>query len=650
MSTVDDPRAASVAAYRERLGGREAALAQLEQRDARLSRGRLLCFLAFLALVIAGWLFELPWALLGLPVAAFLALVMIHERTLGRLDTARRAAAHYREGIERCADRWAGKGVSATDYVDGDHPYAADLDLFGEGSLFELLCRARTRAGEERLAAWLTAHAERRADAEAIRARQRAVQALVPKIELREDLAVLGPSRAALRVEVRPELLIGWGRRPPLFTPRQQRWLPIAGVALPLLAGLGVAAWVLGFGPWLLLAVGVVEGVTHKALGHTLGRVAGPADRHSHELAVLAELFARIEREEFEESPTPAASRGRELQQALREGGGAAEAIARLRRLAGWYEAQRNALFYPVALALMWGPNFALAIEAWRREHGPRIAAWLEALAEIEALASLAGYAFENPDDPFPQIVDEGPPVIEGEDLGHPLLPRASCVRNSLALVPPVRAHVISGSNMSGKSTFLRTVGTNVILALAGAPVRASSLRVSPLRLGATLRVQDSLREGASRFWAELLRLRAISDLADADPTLFLLDEIFHGTNSHDRKIGAEALLRSLLERGAIGLLTTHDLALAEAAEALAPAATNMHFSDELRAGDTAPAAGARPPTAVESAEISATLELVFDYRMRPGVVRKSNALELMRSVGLPVAAAVGTAEPKEQA
>ena len=275
-------------------------------------------------------------------------------------------------------------------------------------------------------------------------------------------------------------------------------------------------------------------------------------------------------------------------------------------------------MFAVFAIVFMWGPNFALAIERWRQRHGPRISEWIEALAELEALSSLAGYAFENPDAVFPELVpaDAGAsspgPVIEGEALGHPLLSRAACVANDLHLDGPVRAHVISGSNMSGKSTFLRTVGINVVLALAGAPVRAVRMRVSPVRIGATLRVQDSLQEGASRFWAELVRLRVVSELAKVEPTLFLLDEIFHGTNSHDRRIGAEALLRSLLAHGAVGLLTTHDLALAEAAEALAPAATNVHFEDQLRDG-----------------------ELHFDYRMREGVVRKSNALALMRSVGL---------------
>lgn len=606
----EDPPAPPIAIYRERLAAREATLAQLERADTRLSRARLGVFAAFAALLIACWQLELAWSLLWIPVLGFIVLVVIHERTLTRRDLARRAVAHYREGLDRCADRWAGKGVRASDYVSADHPYAADLDLFGEGSLFELLCRARTRAGEQRLADWLTVHASRRVDVQTIRERQRSVAALTDELDLREALAVLG---VAARVEVRPEVLIDWGCAPPLFSASQRRWLPITAIVLPIFAGVGIAAWALGAGPWLLIAIGLIASAIYKAVGEAMGRVAGPADRRGHELGVLAEIFAHIEGSEFEDAKL------RELQGAFvhQQQLPASAAIARLRTLAGWYEAQRNALFVPVALALMWGPNFTLAIERWRREHGPRIATWLDALAELEALASLASHKFENPDDPFAELIEidgEQPAMIDGVELGHPLLPRSTCVRNSLRLVPPVRAHVISGSNMSGKSTFLRTVGCNVVLALAGAPVRASSLRVTPVRIGATLRVQDSLREGASRFWAELTRLRTVTELAAADPTLFLLDEIFHGTNSHDRRIGAEALLRSLLEHDAIGLITTHDLALAKAAEALAPAATNVHFEDELRDG-----------------------QLVFDYRMRPGVVQKSNALELMRSVGLQV-------------
>jgi DNA mismatch repair ATPase MutS len=238
---------------------------------------------------------------------------------------------------------------------------------------------------------------------------------------------------------------------------------------------------------------------------------------------------------------------------------------------------------------------------------------WLAAMGELEALSDLAGYAYEHPDDPFPEVVDEGP-RFDGEGLGHPLLPVERSVRNDLRL-GDVRLMIVSGSNMSGKSTLLRTVGVNAVLALAGAPVRATRLRLSPLAVGACMRVQDSLQEGLSHFYAEIKRLRQLVDLGGGPlPLLFLLDEVLHGTNSHDRRIGAAALIRGLVDAGGVGLVTTHDLALAQIAEELGPRAANVHFEDHLE-GE----------------------KIVFDYRLRPGVVRKSNALALMRAVGLQV-------------
>src|SRR5688500_13897307 len=175
---------------------------------------------------------------------------------------------------------------------------------------------------------------------------------------------------------------------------------------------------------------------------------------------------------------------------------------------------------------------------------------------------------------------------------------------------------VVSGSNMSGKSTLLRTIGINAVLALAGAPVRASALTLSPLAIGATLRIQDSLQEGRSRFYAEITRIRQLADVARGPmPLLFLLDELFHGTNSHDRLVGASGVLRSLLDRGAVGLITTHDLALTAIADELAPRGVNVHFEDWFEDND-----------------------IRFDYRMKPGPVTRSNALALMRAVGLEVA------------
>jgi DNA mismatch repair ATPase MutS len=292
-------------------------------------------------------------------------------------------------------------------------------------------------------------------------------------------------------------------------------------------------------------------------------------------------------------------------------------AIHRLKRLADMLDWRRNAFFAPVAVTVSWALHLAAAIEGWRREFGPKVIAWLSSVAEYEALSSLAAYAYEHADDPFPVFVEaDGQARFEGARLGHPLVPAERMVPNDVYLTSTTRLLIVSGSNMSGKSTLLRTVGVNAVLAMAGAPVRAVSLTLTPVSVGANLHVHDSLQAGRSRFYAEISRIRRIADLAGNEPALlFLLDELFQGTNSHDRKIGAEALLINLIDRGAVGLTTTHDLALTAIADQSGGRGVNVHFDDELKDG-----------------------ELIFDYRMKPGPVTHSNALALMKAVGLPVA------------
>ena len=305
---------------------------------------------------------------------------------------------------------------------------------------------------------------------------------------------------------------------------------------------------------------------------------------------------------------------GKRIMRAL-EGMAPSRQIARLNRLIDLLDAQRNVIFAPLALILLWPVQLAIAIESWRRSSGLAVVRWLDAVGEFEALSSLAGHAYERPHDPFPELADDGT-CFEGEGLGHPMIPETRNVRTDLHLSDQrERLLIVSGSNMSGKSTLLRTVGTNTVLAMAGATVRARRLRLSQLQVGASIRIQDSLQAGASRFYAEITRLRQIVGLTEKAPrVLFLLDEILHGTNSHDRRIGAEGVVRGLIERGASGLITTHDLTLARIADELGPQAANVHFEDQLEGG-----------------------KLSFDYQLRPGIVQRSNALELMRSVGLEV-------------
>jgi len=587
--------------YSGRLEGRRAEEDRWRRRESVISGARLVVFLfgALLAWLSLGTeALSVGWV--AVPVAVFGGLVVAHEIVIRTRRRARRAVAFYETGLAHLDNRWAGTGTAGDRFLDPHHPYVLDLDLFGEGSLFELLCAARTSMGQNALAAWLKAPAP----TAKIRARQAAVAELRPRLDLREKLAVAGED---IRAGVDPAALTRWSTAPSVLRRPVLRYVS-AGCSL--LSTATLVAWAFpGFGPWPFLGAVSVQAVLALFLRARVRGVLAAVNRPCEHLVLLTEILSHLERERF------SAPLLEELRAALDSEG--APPSRRIASLARWIDRlgwRRNQIFAPLSALMLWGTQCALAIESWRAAHGGGVPIWLSAVGELEALASLAGYAFEHPGDPFPEVVDRGP-IFEGEGLGHPLLPEDHCVRNDLRLDGNRRLLVVSGSNMSGKSTLLRTVGINAVLAQAGAPVRARKLRISPLAVGATMRVQDSLREGASRFYAEIKRMRRLVEIAEGPlPLLFLLDEILHGTNSHDRRIGAEAVVRGLVDRNAIGLITTHDLALSRIADALSPVAANVHFEDRLEEG-----------------------RVTFDYTLHPGVVQQSNALELMRSIGLEV-------------
>ncbi len=593
---MSDPHAE----YTSRLAARRDTVTRLERIEERLGLLRLACMLA--AGVVA-WLairdgaFSPGWTVV--PLAVFAVLVARHWDTTAARQRAERAVAFYQRGLSRLDGTWMGGGEHGLRFVDPLHPYADDLDLFGKGSLFELLCTARTRAGEDALAAWLRAPAA----PDDVRSRQAAVDELRPRLDLREDLALLGGD---VRAGVDPDALRAWAQAPIVLTAPWARWLA------PLLAVLGACAgvaWALG--DWMpIVVVGAVESIVALVLRRRVQHVVRAVEKPGRDLRLLADMLARLEAERFT-SPRLVALRA----MLDTDGLPPSTQIARLRRRIDLLDARRNQLFAPIGWLLLWTTQVALSLEAWRAACGPSVAGWLAAVGEVEALCALAAYAWEHPEQPFPTMID-GAPSLDGRGLAHPLLPPGKCIRNDVRLggaAPHVL--VVSGSNMSGKSTLLRTVGLNAVLAQAGAPVPAEALSLTPLTVGASIRVQDSLQAGTSRFYAEVTRIKQLVDLAGGTPPLvFLLDEIFHGTNSHDRRIGAEAIVRGLVERGAIGFVTTHDLAVAHIGDELGPKATNVHFEDQLVDG-----------------------RMTFDYRMRPGVVTKSNALALMRAVGLDV-------------
>src|SRR5215468_587899 len=593
-----DPRSE----YQRRLESRRDALSSEQQRSRAIWFWRRVVFTVIALMIILAIEKIVVWWLIAAAVIVFIALMAIHQRVQAAVARFERAVKFYERGVARLEDNWMGGGEAGERFADKSHPYSEDLDLFGEGSLFELLSTARTKAGEERLASWLLGPAP----IPEIRARQQSVEELRPRLDLREDLALLGDEVDA---GAHPEELVAWAGRPPIFTARQMNWLRLAALLIGLFSAVAIVMW-LGYGYRKTAMFALIVEATFLFLYRAqISRVIAEVERPGRELSLLAEILGRLEKERF---AAPMLVRLRSELDA--DGKPPSAQIMRLSRLIQILDSLKNQFFAPIAFVLLVPAQLALAIERWRRRAGAKIPQWLDAVAELEALSSLAGYAYEHPRDPFPELT-EGEVLFEGESLGHPLIAESRSVRNDVSLGAAPRALIVSGSNMSGKSTLMRTIGTNVILAQAGAPVRARSLSLSPLAIGASIHILDSLQTGASRFYAEITRLRQIVELTKGElPLLFLLDEILSGTNSHDRLIGAEAVVRGLVERGAIGLVTTHDLALTRIVESLNGRAANVHFEDHLENG-----------------------RMVFDYKMRPGVVRRSNALELMRSVGLEV-------------
>jgi hypothetical protein len=603
--------------YSRHLEARRASLAKAISRHVRYGNLRAAVLLAGLVALYVAFARDAfsPWWLVAFGAGFYWAGAQL-ERAINDRARLGRAIQFYERAIARLNGRWAGTGGETGDrFLHEAHLYAQDLDLFGEASLFELLSSARTRIGENTLAAWLKATA----DPSTVRARQEAVRELAPRTDLREDLAVLGES---LRTGVHAEALAAWGEHAPRLPSTSVPVWAWAVSAAGVLAAVGALVWLAAsFGVFTLSderlsAVRAYVVITYGVCLAALWRfrrsravILNDVEEAAHDLGLLSGVLSRLETERFD-APRLAAMRT-ELDV---EGLPASRRIARLQKLTDLVDSRDNVFVRMLGPLLLWDVHLIFALERWRRDSGPALRRWLAAVGEIEALSSLAAYHYEHPEDVFPDVV-EGAPAFEAEAVGHPLLAEAATVRNDVQIAGDLQVLIVSGSNMSGKSTLLRTVGINVVLAQAGAPVRARRMRLTTLEIGASIRVQDSLHSGVSRFYAEITRLGLIMRRAtDTGRVLFLIDELLHGTNSHDRRIGAEAIVRGLVERGAIGLVTTHDLALASVATALGARGANVHFQDVLEDG-----------------------RLRFDYRMRPGVVEHSNALALMRSVGLDV-------------
>ena len=598
MSTVSDPHAS----YGVALADAQGQLASLRRWLRLVVWIRIASLVLFVGLAGQACSQHNPaWGGPVLTVLLFVALSVLIALIERRANRHESEVGYYQAGLARLEGRKAEAAPEGARFVDPAHPYALDLDIFGPSSLFSTLCAARTGTGQATLARWLT----QAGSVDEIKQRQQAVTELSKLLALRRDLWLAG---GTLGKQVREEALEAWLSAPCTPVSRSRRiatgLFGLAGL-LALYAFveprfLGVAAAAVLVQRWFVFKY------------RTLVRsVEANLFQRSYELRVIARVAALLEQQRFSSPRLAALVAG-----IAPDGKPASHTVFRLVRLVDWLESRRNQLFAVIAWALLLPEQLSFAIEAWRARYGALAVRWLAAIGEMESLASLATFSFEHPDFPFPELLaDKAPPSLAATGLGHPLIPAKNRVPNDVGLGEDCRLLVVTGSNMSGKSTLLRSVGVNVILAQTGAPVCAATMALTPLQIGASLRAQDSLEQGVSRFFAEIKRLHAILAMAShAPPVLFLLDEILNGTNSQDRREGAEAVVRKLLERGAIGLLTTHDLALSALAEASGVRGANIHFQDTLE-GD----------------------RLHFDYKIRPGVVTRRNALDLMRMVGIEV-------------
>ena len=511
-----------------------------------------------------------------------------------------RLTRFYDRAVERVKGNWARSANTGVAFGDPDHVYATDLCILGEGSLFEFLCIARTSIGQRGLANYLL-------EAPPLKEtllRQEAVRELRWRVDLRERVATLGEFEVSQSTHATFE---EWLDSPKFSFARS---LPcIEAVTSGLLAGL-VLAGLMGLASWINVAVWISPLIAfHTGVGlffrRRVNRMLDWLRPVSVESRVLREGLQLLAGEHFQSA---------KLRQLVEQSRNASTSIRRVERLLDGLEQRNKEWFYNASRVLLVGTQLCMAVEQWRRQHGESLRIWLHAWAEFEALNALAAYSYENPDHSFPEFT-HGEACFEAQELGHPLLARSSCVLNDVDLNRECRFYVVSGSNMSGKSTLLRAIGLNAVLARAGAPVRARSLRLSELSVFASLSIVDSLLNGKSKFLAEVDRLRrAIESSAEQRRVLFLVDEILGGTNSRDRRIAAEAVVRTLVNRGSIGALSTHDLALTEIASSVGMAGVNVHMGSR----------DGRDP-------------MDFDYKLRPGVTRETNALAIARMAGVPV-------------
>ncbi len=587
--------------YRARLASAEQQLRALDRRSALIAHLRTLAFGAAVVLVLASLIGKLGnWSFYaaGVCAAAYAFFAIWHDAVFRREAYQRALVRLNQRGIDRLTGAWQRFPETGDRFLEPDHLYSGDLNIFGSASLFQLMNETGTLLGEKQLAAWLRAPA----DPPELQQRQAAVRELTPLIQFRQTL--IARAQLAAKTKADPTHFIEWAEHGvPLDSIRWTRalaWLvPLGTLALYVLGKIGLvrdSLWWGGLGALALLVV-----LTRKPLERAYEAVA------SGEIGFIRfdEVFATLKSQVFDQPNLKKLSARLEVAKVT-------DRLQQFRRLFSFLELRQSGLMHAVIhLLTLWDVHWTFRMEKWRERHGREVRGWFENLAEVEALCALATFAHDRPEYTYPELSFEGPLFI-AHQLGHPLLPHP--IPNDVSLDGPGHALLITGSNMSGKSTLLRSIGTNAVLALAGAPTCARYLKVSKVAVLTSIRIKDSLEQGISYFYAEVRRIKAILAAAEAarGNALFLLDEILLGTNSEERAIASRGILRLLLRTGACGAVSTHDVSLASLGREPDLHIRNVHFRESILNG-----------------------RMSFDYRLRDGVLESGNALRVLREAGI---------------
>lgn len=600
--------------YRERLARFRAEAAALGRPAGVASNLRLLSVLAALILLAVAVFARLDW--LGVPIVlllvAFAVLVVWHHRLRRRLERARTMAAIQEEALARIDRRWDGVPAPPGITAPPEHPYARDLDIVGPASLLQLVNTTTSPMGEAELGRRLLAPAP----PETAREWQAAANELAGAIEVCQELEAAGREArvAAGGASPDPEPFLAWGEG----APSGGGALPWAAVVSPVLLYLSLILWAVRILPWpVWIVFFLIDIVLAVVLSGGAERTLAPVRLQQGRVAPYGLQLSLFQRRAWE-APVL-----RGLSDTARSGARPAEERLRaLNRIVAFSLPPTGLLYFPLQVLFLWNVHLASLADRWRRGDGRQVRRWLVALGEIETLAAFGALRHREPAWALPELVP-GADQISGVRVGHPLIAPAVRVDNDVRVGPPGELLLVTGSNMSGKSTLLRAIGVNAVLAAAGGPVCAASLRLPPLDLWTSMRIDDSLARGVSYFLAEVQRLKAVVDGIDRaaqDPSrlgCYLLDEILQGTNTAERTAAARAVLLRLAGGRAIGACSTHDLALA-ADPQLARVVRNVHLQETIGTGP------------------GGETTMTFDYRLREGVATSTNALRLMAAMGLP--------------